>query len=128
MMLKITKVGYETEHLQIDIPIGEQKTIKVNMQPQAKEISFQSDPPSSHVYVFREKSREVYDGVKTKKIKNIKLKHWKHLGVTPFTYYTDPSDPLKHNDQLKFSRPEYQDKIDRFKSGINHYHMVLDPK
>jgi len=128
MMLKITKAGFETEHLQIDIPFGEQKTIKVTMQARPKEVSFQSDPQGSHVYVFRQKTREVYDSEKTKKIHSIKLDHWKHLGVTPFTYYTDVSDPLHHTDKLKFSRPGFQDTFDQFKSGVSNYHTVLEPK
>lgn len=127
MMLKITKSGYEAEYLQIDVPMGEQKTIKVSMQAVPKEISFQSDPQGSHVYVFRQKTREVYDK-KTKKINNIKLDHWKHLGVTPFTYYTDASDPLKHTDKLKYSRPGFVDADEQFKSGVSNYHMVLEPK
>lgn len=127
MMLKITKPGYADEHLPVDIPIGEQKTIKVLLNEQPKEISFQSDPQGSHVYVHRIQKRKVFDE-KTKTLVDKDLAHWKHLGVTPFTYYMDSSDPLKHTDKLKFSRPGFNDNFEQFKFGVTNYHMVLEPK
>jgi len=127
LMLKITKSGYADEHVPVDITIGEQKTIKVLLNEQPKEVSFQSDPQGSHVYVYRIQKRKVFDE-KSKTLKDKDLPHWKHLGVTPFTYYMDSSDPLKHTDKLKFSRPGFNDSFEQFKFGITNYHMVLEPK
>jgi hypothetical protein len=126
LTLKSTQPGYETEFQNVTVPIGEEITIKISMRSQPKEISFQSDPQGSHVYVFRQKERDVFNP-DTNQIETKVLDHWKHLGVTPFTYYMDTSDPLKHTDQLKFSRPGYRDGFDQFKSGINNYHLVLTP-
>ncbi|MFC3152714.1 hypothetical protein ACFOEK_16880 [Litoribrevibacter euphylliae] len=126
LTLKSSRPGYENEYQNITVPIGEEMTVKITMRSQPKEISFQSDPQGSHVYVFRQKERDVFNP-DTKKIEKKTLDHWKHLGVTPFTYYMDTSDPLKHTDQLKFSRPGYKDGFDLFKSGVNNYHLVLTP-
>ena len=119
--------GYEEEYKEVEANFGENKAVRIQMKRQAKEITFQSDPPEAHVYVERYSTREVFDE-ETRELTEKKLQHWKHLGTTPFTYYMDPSDPLAHDDQLKFSKPGYVDVLELFKSGVYNYHRVLEPK
>lgn len=133
LTLKATKPGYEDEYKEVRIEQGETKAVRLSMRRQPTEVTFQSDPPEAHVYVLRVKQREVFmeeDPAKNQKqgIQVIDLQHWKHLGTTPFTYYMDPADPLKHDDELKFAKPGYNEGTDRYKSGVTNYHMVLEPK
>ncbi|ARU54514.1 hypothetical protein OLMES_0410 [Oleiphilus messinensis] len=127
LMLRATKAGYEDEHVQVEIPFGEEIPIKVSLKRQSSEITFQSDPAGAHVYVKRIASRQVYDQ-SSGKLKDVPLVHWKHLGSTPFTYYMDPADPLLHGDVLKFERSGFKvDQAETYKAGVVNYHRVLVP-
>ena len=129
LQLRATKRGYEDEYLDVEIQFGEEKTINIPIKKRPMEITFQSDPPGSHVYVLRIKNRKMLGKEKEKKIvKEVSLEHWKHLGTTPFTYFMELSDPLEHGDVLKFSRSGFHDAIENFKSGVTSYHKVLEPK
>jgi len=127
LTLKAAMPGYEDEYQDVKIDLGEKTSLRFQMRVQPKEITFQSDPPETNVYVRRETERQVFDEA-TRALRTVPLEHWKHLGTTPFTYYMDPADPLMHNDRLRFSKPGYVDCEDTFKSGVTNYHKVLEPK
>jgi len=127
LLLKASMPGYEEEYKEVEANFGENKAVRIQMKRQATEITFQSDPPEAHVYVERYSTREVFDE-ETRDLEEKTLQHWKHLGTTPFTYYMDPSDPLSHDDKMKFSKPGYSDVLEDYKSGVYNYHRVLEPK
>ena len=127
LMLEAKKSGYEDEYIETQVNFGEEKSIRVSLRRTSTEITFQSDPPETHVYVQRFSQKNTLKADKSG-LELVRLEHWKHLGTTPFTYYMDPSDPLTHNDLFKFSKPGFADQTERFKSGIVNYHKVLEPK
>ena len=127
LALRATKAGYEEKIIRVDVPFGEEITTRIKLDELASAINFQSEPPGSHVFVKREIVKQEYNSQQDKMIDS-KLTHWKHLGVTPFTYAQDPSDLLEHKDSLKFSLPGYVDGTDYFKSSVASYHLVLEPK
>ena len=127
LALRATKAGYEEKIIRVDVPFGEEITTRIKLDELASAINFQSEPPGAHVFVRREIVKKEYNSNLDKMIEN-KLTHWKHLGVTPFTYAQDPSDLLEHKDRLKFSLPGYEDGADFFKSSVSSYHLVLEPK
>jgi len=127
LALRATKAGYEEKIIRVDVPFGEEITTRIKLDELASAINFQSEPPGAHVFVRRVIIKKEYNAKLDKMIDN-KLTHWKHLGVTPFTYAQDPSDLLEHKDSLKFSLPGYADGTDFFKSSVSSYHLVLEPK
>ena len=126
LALRCTSMGYEDDFQMVEIPLGEEMTVKVNLSPRATEVTFQTDPPEAHVYLVREGSAKKWDA-SAKSISVLNVPYFKHLGTTPFTYYMDPADPLRHGDKLIYRKTGYQDGEDRFVRGVNNYHKVLRP-
>lgn len=127
LALSASKAGYESKVFVVEIPFGEEITKRIVLEKLSDNISFQSEPPGAHVFVKRDITKEEYDSANDQ-MKEVTLTHWKHLGVTPFSYTQDPSDMLEHKDTLKFSLPGYEDGADSFKSSVSNYHLVLEPK
>ena len=127
LTLKFTKDGYVEDFQNVAIPLGEEMTVRVNLNPRAQQITFQTDPPEAHVYLQRTKEAKQWnEGIGTFEIN--KIPYNKHLGTTPFTYYMDPSDPLEHGDQIIYRKSGYKDAAVHFVQGVSNYHQVLTPE
>ena len=109
------------------LPIGEERSFHKNLKDLVSKVNFSSDPVGAHVYVLRNREKEVFDE-KSGQFKKETVHYKKHLGTTPFTFNIDPSDPLAHGERLTFKKSGYEDAEMRFADGNASYYEVMTPK
>jgi len=129
LILRAYKAGYIDQKIEVNVPFGEEISIKVSLKPRTNQITFQSDPEGVHVYVLRKKKETQYvkDESGSGKWEEKEVQVEKHLGTTPFTYAIDASDPLEHDDLLRYKKTGYVDAEDHFAIGVGSYLKVLTP-
>lgn len=125
--LRLSKPGFQDAYLKrLRLPVGEERAFHKNMNALNTVLTFASDPAGAHVYVQRDRGKEIYDPAKGVFIHKPVLFN-KHLGTTPFTLNIDPNDPLQHGDILIFEKSGYKTGDMTFADGEANYYEVMVP-
>lgn len=127
LTLKVSKVGYLDDVFDVKIPVGQERAFKKNLKPVPARIAFESDPPGANVYVKRRSTERQWDPAASA-FRDVSVEVNKHLGTTPFTLNSDPTDPLIHGEVVQFEKTGYESAQAYYALGLLHYHVTLHPK